>query len=98
LYLATVFTATLFAAATGIVGASVTIIALMGAPVMRKARSDTALCGCTMRAGVTLVILIPPSVMLVVMGPVLQVSVARLYAGALLPGLLLSGLYLIYKI
>ena len=96
LYLATIFTATLFAAATGIVGASVTIIALMAAPVMLKSRYDTALCAGTICAGGTLGILIPPSVMLVVMGPVLQVSVARLYAGALLPGLLLAGLYAIY--
>ena len=96
LYLATIFTATLFAAATGIVGASVTIIALMAAPVMLKSRYDTALCAGTICAGGTLGILIPPSVMLVVMGPVLQVSVARLYAGALLPGLLLASLYAIY--
>lgn len=96
LYLATILTATLFAAATGIVGASVTIIALMAAPVMLKTRYDTGLCAGTICAGGTLGILIPPSVMLVVMGPVLQVSVARLFAGALLPGLLLASLYLIY--
>ena len=96
LYLATVFTATLFAAATGIVGASVTIIALMAAPVMLRAGYDTRLSAGTICAGGTLGILIPPSVMLVVMGPVLQVSVARLYAGALLPGLLLAFLYLAY--
>ena len=96
LYLATILTATLFAAATGIVGASVTIIALMAAPVMLKAGYDVKLSAGTICAGGTLGILIPPSVMLVVMGPVLQVSVARLYSGALLPGLLLAGLYLIY--
>jgi tripartite ATP-independent transporter DctM subunit len=96
LYLATIFTATLFAAATGIVGASVTIIALMAAPVMMKSGYDVKLSAGTICAGGTLGILIPPSVMLVVMGPVLQVSVARLYAGALLPGLLLAGLYLVY--
>lgn len=96
LYLATIFTATLFAAATGIVGASVTIIALMAAPVMMRSGYDVKLSAGTICAGGTLGILIPPSVMLVVMGPVLQVSAARLYAGALLPGLLLAGLYLIY--
>jgi tripartite ATP-independent transporter DctM subunit len=96
LYLATIFTATLFAAATGIVGASVTIIALMAAPVMMKSGYDVRLSAGTICAGGTLGILIPPSVMLVVMGPVLQVSVARLYAGALLPGLLLAGLYRVY--
>ncbi|MGH6643854.1 MAG: TRAP transporter large permease, partial [Bradyrhizobium sp.] len=96
LYLATIFTATLFAAATGIVGASVTIIALMAAPAMMRSKYDVRLSAGTICAGGTLGILIPPSVMLVVMGPVLQVSVARLYAGALLPGLLLAGLYLFY--
>jgi len=96
LYMATVFTATLFAAATGIVGAAVTIIGLMAAPVMKKARYDTALSAGTICAGGTLGILIPPSVMLVVMGPVLSVSIARLYAAAILPGLLLAFLYLAY--
>lgn len=96
LYLATILTATLFAAATGIVGAAVTIIALMAAPVMLKARYDVRLSAGTICAGGTLGILIPPSIMLVVMGPVLQVSVARLYSGALLPGLLLASLYLAY--
>ncbi len=96
LYLGTIFTATLFAAATGIVGASVTIIALMAGPAMRKSKYDTAMSAGTICAGGTLGILIPPSVMLVVMGPVLQVSVARLYAAALLPGLLLAGIYLVY--
>jgi tripartite ATP-independent transporter DctM subunit len=96
LYLATIFTATLFAAATGIVGAAVTIIALMAAPVMMRSGYDVKLSAGTICAGGTLGILIPPSVMLVVMGPVLQVSVARLYAGALLPGLLLAALYLGY--
>ena len=97
LYLATIFTATLFAAATGIVGASVTIIALMAAPVMMRSGYDVRLAAGTICSGGTLGILIPPSVMLVVMGPVLSVSVARLYAGALLPGLLLALLYLAYS-
>ena len=96
LYLATIFTATLFAAATGIVGASVTIIALMAAPAMLKSKYDVRMSAGTICAGGTLGILIPPSVMLVVMGPTLSVSVARLYAGALLPGLLLASLYLVY--
>jgi tripartite ATP-independent transporter DctM subunit len=96
LYLGTIFTATLFAAATGIVGASVTIIGLMAAPVMRRTGYDTGLSAGTICAGGTLGILIPPSVMLVVMGPVMNVSVARLYAAAILPGLLLSSLYILY--
>jgi len=96
LYLGTIFSATLFAAATGIVGASVTIIGLMAAPVMKRARYDTGLSAGTICAGGTLGILIPPSVMLVVMGPVLSVSVARLYAAALLPGIMLASFYVIY--
>ncbi len=96
LYLATTFTATLFAAATGIVGASVTIIALMAAPVMMRSGYDVKLSAGTICAGGTLGILIPPSVMLVVMGPTLSVSVARLYGGALLPGVLLASAYVIY--
>ena len=96
LYMGTIFTATLFAAATGIVGASVTIIGLMAAPVMKKTGYDTGLSAGTICAGGTLGILIPPSVMLVVMGPVFQVSVARLYAAAILPGILLAFLYIAY--
>jgi tripartite ATP-independent transporter DctM subunit len=96
LFLATIFTATLFAAATGIVGAAVTIIALMAAPAMLRSKYDVRLSAGTICAGGTLGILIPPSVMLVVMGPVLSVSVARLYAGALLPGLLLAFMYVSY--
>ncbi|OPY92983.1 MAG: Sialic acid TRAP transporter permease protein SiaT [Syntrophaceae bacterium PtaU1.Bin231] len=96
LYMGTIFTATLFAAATGIVGASVTIIGLMAAPVMKKTGYDTGLSAGTICAGGTLGILIPPSVMLVVMGPVFQVSVARLYAAAILPGIMLAVLYIAY--
>jgi tripartite ATP-independent transporter DctM subunit len=94
--MATIFTATLFAAATGIVGASVAIIALMAAPGMSRTGYDTGLSAGTICAGGTLGILIPPSVMLVVMGPVFNVSVARLYAAAIIPGLCLSGLYIAY--
>lgn len=96
LYLGTILTATLFAAATGIVGASVTIIGLMAGPVMRKKGYDTALSAGTICAGGTLGILIPPSVMLVVMGATFQISISRLYAAAILPGLLLSFVYIAY--
>jgi TRAP-type mannitol/chloroaromatic compound transport system permease large subunit len=74
----------------------VTIIGLMAAPVMKKSGYDTGLSAGTICAGGTLGILIPPSVMLVVMGPVFQVSVARLYAAAILPGFLLAFLYITY--
>jgi tripartite ATP-independent transporter DctM subunit len=96
LYLASIVTATIFAAATGIVGASVTIIGIMAAPRMRKCGYSVRLSAGTIAAGGTLGILIPPSVMLVVMGPVLEVSVVRLFAGAILPGLLLSSLFITY--
>ncbi len=96
LYMGTIFSATLFAAATGIVGASVTIIGLMAAPVMQKSNYDSGLSAGAITAGGTLGILIPPSIMLVVMGPVMQVSVARLFAAAILPGILLACMYTIY--
>jgi len=96
LYIGTIFSATLFAAATGIVGAAVTIIGLMAAPVMKKSGYDPALSAGTITAGGTLGILIPPSIMLVVMGPVMQVSVARLFAAAILPGFMLASLYVIF--
>jgi len=96
LYLGTIFSATLFAAATGIVGASVTIIGLMAAPVMKKSGYDAGLSAGAITAGGTLGILIPPSIMLVVMGPIMQVSVARLFAAAILPGIMLAFLYVVY--
>jgi tripartite ATP-independent transporter DctM subunit len=98
LYLATIVTATIFAAATGITGASVTVIGLMAAPAMQKSGYSPRLAAGTITAGGTLGILIPPSIMLVVMGAVLEISVARLYVAAILPGLLLSALYLIYTL
>lgn len=96
LYLAVLVTATLFATATGIVGASVSLLGLMAAPSMRKSGYDTRLSAGTIAAGGTLGILIPPSVMLVVLGPVLQVSIVQLFAAAVLPGLLLSSLFILY--
>ena len=93
---ATLFVTTIFAAATGIVGASVSIMGLMAGPAMRRSKYDTRLAAGTITAGGTLGILIPPSVMLVVMGPVVQVSVVRLFAAAILPGLMLSALFIFY--
>lgn len=98
LYLATIVTATLFAAATGITGASVTVIGLMAAPAMQKSGYSQRLAAGTITAGGTLGILIPPSIMLVVMGAVLELSVARLFVAAIVPGLLLSALYLVYTL
>ena len=96
LYLVVILTATIFAMATGIVGAAVTVLGIMASPIMVKTGYDGALSAGTITAGGTLGILIPPSVMLIVMGPVLGVSVADLYAAAFGPGFLLAGLYIVY--
>jgi len=96
LYLVVVLTAAVFAMATGIVGAAVTVLGIMAAPIMIKSGYDAKLSAGTITAGGTLGILIPPSVMLIVMGPVLGVSVADLYAAAFGPGFLLAGTYVVY--
>src|SRR3990167_6282288 len=96
LFAVVVLTATVFAMATGIVGAAVTVLGIMAAPIMIKSGYDAKLAAGAITAGGTLGILIPPSVMLIVMGPVLGVSVADLYAAAFGPGIILAGLYLAY--
>jgi tripartite ATP-independent transporter DctM subunit len=96
LYLVVVITSTVFAMATGIVGAAVTVLGIMAAPMMIKAGYDAKLSAGAITAGGTLGIMIPPSVMLIVMGPVLGVSVAELYSAAFGPGFLLAGIYLVY--
>jgi tripartite ATP-independent transporter DctM subunit len=82
--------------ATGIVGAAVTVLGIMASPIMIKSNYDPRLSAGAITAGGTLGILIPPSVMLIVMGPVLGVSVADLYAAAFGPGFLLAGIYISY--
>jgi len=96
LYLAVILTATVFAMATGIVGAAVTVLGIMAGGTMIRAGYDTRLSAGVITAGGTLGILIPPSVLLLVMGPVMGVSVAKLYAAAFGPGFLLSALYIGY--
>ena len=98
LYLAVLITATIFAAATGIVGSSVTLLGVMAAPAMKRSKYDVRLSAGTIAAGGTLGILIPPSVMLIVMGPVVGVPTTDLFAAAVVPGLLLSGLYIAYTL
>ena len=98
LYLGVILTATVFAMATGIVGAAVTVLGIMAAPIMIKAGYDSRMASGAIAAGGTLGILIPPSVMLIVMGPVLGVSVADLYAAAFGPGFLLAGMYIVYTL
>ncbi len=95
---AALITCTLFATATGIVGAVVTLMGLLAFPAMLKARYNESFASGVICAGGTLGILIPPSIMLIVYAAASGVSIVRLYAGALLPGMLLAGLYLVYVI
>jgi tripartite ATP-independent transporter DctM subunit len=98
LYLAVILTATVFAMATGIVGAAVTVLGIMAAPIMIKSGYSPRLSAGAIAAGGTLGILIPPSVMLIVMGPVMGVSVSLLYAAAFGPGFLMASLYIAYTL
>ncbi len=98
LYVAVLFVSMIFAAATGIVGASVTILGIMAAKTMNKSGYDVRLSSGAITAGGTLGILIPPSIMLVVMGPVLEVPVTDLFAAAIIPGILLALLYMGYAL
>jgi TRAP-type mannitol/chloroaromatic compound transport system permease large subunit len=98
LYLAVILTATIFAMATGIVGAAVTVLGIMAAPMMLKSRYDARLSAGAIAAGGTLGILVPPSIMLVVMGPVMGVPVNLLYSAAFGPGFLLAGCYIAYTL
>jgi len=98
LFLGVLLTATLFATATGIIGASVTVIGLLAAPAMMKSKYDIATSAGVITAGGCLGILIPPSVMLVLLGPVAGVSVVQLFAAAIVPGLILSGLFITYVV
>lgn len=98
LYVIVMIVATIFAAATGIVGASVTVLGVMAAPMMIRSNYDTRLSAGVIAAGGTLGILIPPSVMLIVMGPLVGVPISDLFAAAIIPGLMLSATYLMYAV
>ena len=98
LYLAVLVTATIFAAATGIVGSSVTLLGVMAAPAMKRSGYDVRMSAGAITAGGTLGILIPPSVMLIVMGPVVGVPATDLFAAAVIPGLTLALLYIVYTL
>ncbi|MDH4191469.1 MAG: TRAP transporter large permease subunit, partial [Betaproteobacteria bacterium] len=95
---AALVTCALFATATGIVGAVVTLMGLLAFPAMLKAGYDQKLSAGVICAGGTLGILIPPSIMLIVYGATAAVSVVKLYAAAMVPGFLLAGLYVMYVI
>ena len=96
LYLVVLLTATLFGIAAGTVGATVVLLGIMAGPMMIKSGYDVRMSAGAIAAGGTLGILIPPSVMLVVMGPVLGVSVAKLYEAACGPGFMLAAMYILY--
>jgi len=98
LAVATIITCAIFATATGIIGACVTLMGLLAFPAMLKAGYSTRLSAGVVTAGGTLGILIPPSVLLILYGATAGVSVVQLYAGAFLPGFMLTGLYLGYII
>ncbi|WP_018700891.1 TRAP transporter large permease [Amorphus coralli] len=98
LYLIVLLVATVFAAATGIVGASVTVLGVMAAPMMMQSGYDTRLSAGAIAAGGTLGILIPPSILLIVMGPVVGVPVSDLFTAAIIPGLMLSTAYIAYTL
>jgi tripartite ATP-independent transporter DctM subunit len=98
LAVATIFTCAVFATATGIVGAVVTLMGLLALPQMLRSGYDIRVSAGAITAGGTLGILIPPSVMLIVYGATAGVSVVQLYAGAFFPGIMLAGLYVVYVI
>src|SRR5437667_3899651 len=98
LAVATIVTCSIFATATGIVGAVVTLMGLLAFPAMLKAGYNVKVAAGAVTAGGCLGILIPPSVLLIVYGSVAGVSVVQLYAGAFLPGFMLAGLYIGYII
>ena len=98
LAVATLATCALFATATGIVGAVVTLMGLLALPQMMKAGYDSRLSAGVICAGGCLGILIPPSIMLIVYGAMAGLSVVKLYAAAFIPGFFLAGMYIAYVI
>ncbi|KQP12638.1 TRAP transporter large permease subunit [Pseudorhodoferax sp. Leaf267] len=98
LAVATLVTCAIFATATGIVGAVVTLMGLLALPAMLRAGYNTSMAAGAITAGGCLGILIPPSVLLILYGATAGVSVVQLYAGAFFPGLMLAGLYVLYVI
>ncbi|MEO1531259.1 MAG: TRAP transporter large permease subunit [Pseudomonadota bacterium] len=91
-------TCALFATATGIIGAVVTLMGMLALPSMLKAKYDVSFASGVICAGGCLGILIPPSIMLIVYAATSNVSIVQLYAGALIPGFLLAGLYMVYVV
>ena len=98
LAVATLATCALFATATGIVGAVVTLMGVLAMPQMMKAGYDSRLASGVICAGGCLGILIPPSIMLIVYGAMAGLSVVKLYAAAIVPGFFLAGMYIVYVV
>ncbi|MFD4121573.1 TRAP transporter large permease subunit [Alcaligenes faecalis] len=98
LAVATIATCAIFATATGIVGAVVTLMGLLAMPAMLRAGYSVQLTAGSITAGGCLGILLPPSVLLILYGAVAGVSVVKLYAGAFFPGLMLAVMYVLYVI
>jgi len=91
-------TCAIFATASGIIGAVVTLIKLLAFPAMVKANYHRGFASGVICAGGTLGILIPPSIMLIVYAAIAELSVLRLYAAAIIPGFLLAGFYMVYVV
>ncbi|MGH7265078.1 MAG: TRAP transporter large permease [Candidatus Rokuibacteriota bacterium] len=98
LAVATLLTCAMFATATGIVGAVVTLMGLLAFPAMLRAGYDTRLSAGVVCAGGCLGILIPPSILLIVYAATAGISAVKLYAAAMIPGFLLAGLYIVYVV
>ncbi|MDH3580437.1 MAG: TRAP transporter large permease subunit [Hyphomicrobiales bacterium] len=94
----TIVMCVVFAASSGVIGATETVVGMLAIPVMMKYAYDKGLISGTICAGGSLGTIIPPSVVVVVLGPVADVSVGTLFVGMIFPGLILAGLYLIYII
>ena len=96
LAIGTIIMCVIFAASTGVIGATETVVGMLAIPVMLKYAYDKGLISGTICAGGSLGTIIPPSVVVVVLGPVADVSVGDLFVGMLFPGLIMATLYIIY--
>ncbi|MDZ7788198.1 MAG: TRAP transporter large permease subunit [Halofilum sp. (in: g-proteobacteria)] len=96
LAIGTVIMCVIFAASTGVIGATETVVGLLAIPPMLKHKYDKGLISGTICAGGSLGTIIPPSVVVVVLGPIADVSIGDLFVGMIFPGLILSGLYILY--
>jgi tripartite ATP-independent transporter DctM subunit len=92
----TVIMCVIFAAASGVIGATESVVGLLAIPVMLRYAYDKGLISGTICAGGSLGTIIPPSVVVVILGPVADVDVGSLFVGMLIPGLMLAGLYILY--